>query len=407
MDNLGPLIDQHVDEMTNRLREVRRHLHMHPEPSGEEFQTTHFLSEQLSQAGIPHRVVPSGRGIIAESTNSNSSPRIVLRADMDALRIHDDKQVPYRSQRDGVMHACGHDAHSTMVLGAALVLHHLRNEVTQPWRVIFQPSEETGEGAREMVAAGAVDNARAILAFHVDPERPVGQVAIRSGELTACCRDLQVIIRGHGGHAARPHHTVDPIAAAVQFISNVYQLVPRSVDSRQPTVVSFGYIRGGDSANVIPEEVELRGTIRTLKPNIVSDVLDTMKQIGNGVAEMTGSSIDISINSGIDAVVNDGFLTHIMELAAAEVVGTGNVFPIPQPSMGGEDFAAYLDYVPGCLLRLGVAGENKAKHFLHSPQFDLDEDALAIGVRILTRALILLTQRQDENHHERNVLHQE
>ncbi len=390
MFDLESAIDDYVETITDQLRQVRRHLHSHPEPSGEEFQTTLYLVEQLEKAQIPHQVIPSQRGIVVESPTNASGPRVVMRADMDALRIYDEKEVEYRSQCPGIMHACGHDAHSTMVLGATLALQRLQERLSFPWRAIFQPAEETSQGAEEMIAAGAVDNARAIIALHVDPEMPVGHVALRHGELTACCQELAVTIHGHGGHAARPHHATDPLSAAVHFVGDVYQLIPRAMDSREPVVVTFGVIQGGDNPNVIPERVSLQGTLRTLKKQSIQEVREILERIRRGVSEVTDTTIDVRFLPGPDAVVNDVRLTDIMWQVAEQVVGPQNVHYIPQPSMGGEDFAAYLAHVPGCLLRLGVAREGRPKHFLHSPRFDIDERALAIGAKILARTLIAI-----------------
>ena len=259
-------LDGHIDAIAGDLRAIRRRLHSHPEPSREEFQTAGFLAGLLKEAGIPHRLITSGRGIIAEPSPQDTAARVALRADIDALRMQDAKDVEYRSTRDGVMHACGHDAHATMALGASLALWRCREAFPWhvPWRALFQPAEEVGEGADEMIAEGAVEGVRALVALHVDPDLAVGRIAQRAGVLTAFCQDLHVTVHGLGGHAARPHQAVDPIGVAVQFINSVYQFIPRSVDSREPVVVTFGSIQGGHSANVIPEKVTLLGTVRTL-----------------------------------------------------------------------------------------------------------------------------------------------
>ena len=254
-------IDEAVEARRGLLREVRRGLHANPEPSREEFQTTRMLAEQLDMAGISSAIAPTGRGLIAGPQHANGDPVIAFRADIDALRIHDAKTVPYRSTRDGVMHACGHDAHATMALGAALALWQCRGDLPRglAWRAIFQPSEEVGEGAHEMIAAGAMSNVQAVVALHVDPELAAGRLGYRQGVLTAFCQELQIEIQGLGGHAARPHQSVDPIGIASQFITSVYQFVPRSIDSRDPVVVTFGSIQGGTSANVIPERRPAQG----------------------------------------------------------------------------------------------------------------------------------------------------
>jgi amidohydrolase len=396
-------LDETIDSLAETLRNVRRHLHAHPEPSLEEFATTRYLAGLLQEAGIPHRVIPSERGIVAGPGPEqgrdfvDGAPRVAFRADTDALPLHDIKTVAYRSTRDGVMHACGHDAHATMALGTALALWRCRRELPwpTPWRAIFQPAEEIGEGAREMVAEGAVDGVRALVALHVDPELPVGRIAQRQGVLTAFCEDLEVTIRGRGGHAARPHQTLDTIGVAVQFINSIYQFIPRSVDARDPVVVTFGSIQGGATHNVLPEQVTLLGTVRTLSEPSARRVKERIRHIGHGLEEASRASITIAFGNGVEGVFNDPIVTGTCVRAAAEVVGDDHVDTIPLPSMGGEDFAAYLAHVPGCMLRLGVAPPGMPQQHLHSSTFDIDERALAIGVKILARSVTLLAKPQE------------
>jgi amidohydrolase len=386
-------IDSYIEERSERWISVRRHLHSHPEPSREEFRTTEYLARQLGEVGLRVRVAPSGRGLIAEPDGLHSRPRVAFRADMDALRISDAKSVPYRSCHDGVMHACGHDAHATMALGAALALRESRDAFPTPiaWRAIFQPAEEVSEGAEEMIEAGAMEDVRSIVALHVDPELSVGRVGQRVGTLTAACQEVQVMIRGVGGHAARPHLSVDPIAVAAQFISSLYQFLPRSVDARDPSVMTFGCIRGGTSPNIIPEEVELLGTIRTLSDRAAAQVEERITQLARGLSTASRCTIDVVFRQGTAAVVNDPEVTAACVQAAGQVVGPSHVEEIRLPSMGGEDFSGYLKHARGCLLRLGVASLDRPRYALHSPHFDIDEGALAIGARVLAHSVVLLS----------------
>lgn len=396
MQDWRETLDHFLLDHAEQLVSVRRHLHAHPELSHEEYQTTRALARWLGEAGLTYRVLPSGRGVVAEPPGNPPGPLIALRADMDALPIRDVKDVPYRSTRDGMMHACGHDAHTAMVLGAALALHHLGRPGdlphSVPWRALFQPAEETGEGAAEMVAAGAMEGVGAIVALHVDPDLPVGQVARRTGVMTACCDELHVAVIGRGGHAARPHQCIDPIAAVVPFLAAAHQLVPRSVDSRDPVVLTFGAITGGTQGNVIPDRVILRGTLRTLARPISQKIGERLHAIARGIGEATGATIEVTFLPGPDAVVNDPGVTAIASDAAAEVVGPANVRDLPRPSLGGEDFAAYLPKAPGCLLRLGIAAPGSdVWPPLHTPNFDIDERALSVGTRILARCAVLLS----------------
>src|SRR5271165_2389569 len=248
-----------------RLSQIRRHLHRHPELSGQEFSTTDYLSKQLTAARVPHRVATGKCGIITDVIESPDSgaPIVAMRADIDALPIKEENEVPYHSRRSGVMHACGHDAHSAILLGTTLALYRAR-PLPFAWRSIFQPAEETGRGACEMVKEGALEGVDAIIALHVDPNLTVGKAAITAGPRTAFCEDFTIEITGRGGHGARPHATVDPIATAAHLITLIYQAVPRQTDARQPLVVTIGALNAGYASNVTPDTASLKGTIRTL-----------------------------------------------------------------------------------------------------------------------------------------------
>jgi len=386
-------IDSYIDSQAERWTAVRRHLHVNPEPSREEYETTRFLAAKLSETGVAVEIAPTGRGLIAEPRGQGDRTRVAIRADMDALRLQDGKSVAYRSSRDGIMHACGHDAHSAMVVAAASALVGVREALPKNtlWRAVLQPAEEIGEGAFEMIAAGAMERVCAITALHVDPDLESGQIAYRSGTLTAHCQEIAITIKGMGGHAARPHLSVDPIGVAVGLINSIYQFVPRSLDSRDPTVITFGSIQGGSSANVIPEEVRLMGTIRTLSRASAARVEDQVMRIARGYSEASRAAIEVTFRRGTDAVTNDPAVTATCVEAAREVVGAANVVEIPLPSMGGEDFSGYLKHAPGCLLRLGVAALDRPRHFLHSPLFDIDERALLIGAKVLAHSVVLLS----------------
>jgi amidohydrolase len=386
-------LDAIVDELTPEIVRFRRHLHAHPEPSGHELATSLEIYQRVGAAGLETRLGPDGCGVIADSRDGAGSPRVAFRADIDALLIHDEKQVPYRSTRDGVMHACGHDAHTAIALGVAQVLTQLESSRQAPWplawRAIFQPAEETAAGARQMIAAGALDGVRQIFALHVDPARRVGEIGVRSGAFTATCDDLLVTVHGRGGHGARPHESRDPIAAAAQLISILYQFVPRATNSLDAVVVSFGRLAGGENSNVIPEQVELGGTIRTLDPVVRLQTIEHVRRLARGVEEISGTQIDVTFKASIPSVQNDAQSTQLIAGIAQDVLGASGVQKIPRPSMGSEDFACYLEHVPGAMFRLGVASNLEEITPLHTPRFDIDERALALGVRILAGAVVL------------------
>jgi amidohydrolase len=323
---------------------------------------------------------------------------VALRADIDALRIEDQKQASYRSTVPEVMHACGHDAHTATVFGALLTLEQLQRESALPWPVtwrgIFQPAEETSEGARAMVAAKAIEHVDAILSLHVDPTRRAGTIGIRSGVLTASCDALRLTVQGRGGHAARPHESTDPIAAAAELISTLYQYVPRATDSQDAVVVSFGQIHGGQNANVIPEQVVLEGTVRTLDRAVREKTIAHIRTLAAGIEQVTGTTVDVCFERGTPSVYNDEGLTELLTGVATQLLGADKVTALPRPSMGSEDFAMYLEHVPGVMFRLGAAGENGTWTGLHTPTFDVDERCLAVGAKILARTVVEFAKPQ-------------
>jgi amidohydrolase len=385
-------IDAAVDESMDRIVALRRHLHAHPEPSGQELQSSLHIYRLFDEMGLTVRMGPEGCGVIVESRNPNGGRRIALRADIDALRIEDQKQTPYRSTVPEVMHACGHDAHTATMFGALVALDRLECDHALPWPVtwrgIFQPAEESGDGAKAMMAAGALDGVATILAAHVDPTRRAGTIAVKSGPLTASCDDMRITVRGRGGHAARPHESNDPIAAAAELVSTLYQFVPRATDSQDAVVVSFGQIHGGQNSNVIPEEVMLEGTVRTLNHDVREKTVKHIRTLAEGIEQVTGAKLEVNFRRGSPSVQNDEEITKLVSRVAGEVVGEKNVLAMPRPSMGSEDFAYYLERVPGMMFRLGAAGSNGEWPGLHTPMFDVDEKCLAVGAKIFARTVV-------------------
>lgn len=386
-DQLDAVIDRSAGELVG----LRRHLHMHPEPSGEELQTSLHLYQLFDKLGLRVRMGPEGCGVMVDGRSRDAKQCIAVRADCDALRIQDEKSAEYHSRVPQVMHACGHDVHTTTVVGAISAIDGLDRDGALPWpvrwRAIFQPAEETGDGAESMIDAGALHGVDAIVALHVDPTRRAGTVGVRPGVFTASCDMLRVTVKGRGGHAARPHESVDPIAAAAQLISTLYQFIPRETDSQDSVVVSFGQIRGGLNANVIPEDVVLDGTVRTLNRQVRERTLANIHRIAGGIENVTGTKITIDFYEGTGPVDNDPAITAMLERTACELLGSDNVTQMPRPSMGSEDFAAYLEHVPGSMFRLGCAGSLPWPG-LHTPTFDVDETCLPVGAKILARTMI-------------------
>jgi amidohydrolase len=385
-------IDRAIDSLFPQMVALRRHLHAHPEPSGEELQTSLYLYQRASDQGLRVRMGPEGRGVVVEGRDEGATRRIALRADIDALRIHDQKGVDYHSQVDGIMHACGHDAHTAVIFGTMMCLDQLQASGQLPWpvawRAIFQPSEETATGAREMVAAGALEGVDAILSAHVDPSRRTGTIGVRPGVFTANCDDVRITVHGRGGHAARPHESIDPIAAAAQLISTLYQFIPRATDSQDAVVIAIGHIHGGENANVIPEKVALEGTFRSLDRAVRARTMQHIGTLATGIEQVSGTKIEVRFESSIPSVYNDERLTSLVTQVAEEVVGAEGLKLLPRPSMGSEDFAVYLEHVPGTMFRLGCAPDEKPAPGLHTPIFDVAESCLAVGAKILARAVV-------------------
>lgn len=384
-------LDAAVDQGVERMVALRRHLHMHPEPSGEELQTSLHLYQLFADEGLRVKMGPEGCGVIVDGRQRDGDRCIAVRGDCDALRIQDEKRVDYHSRVPQVMHACGHDVHTASVFGAISAIDVLDRSGELPWpvkwRAIFQPSEETGDGAESMIDTGALQGVDAIVALHVDPTRQAGTVGVRPGVFTASCDMLRVTIHGRGGHAARPHESVDPIAAAAQLISTLYQFVPRATDSQDAVVVSFGQIHGGLNANVIPEEVVLNGTVRTLNRQVRERTLKNVHRIAGGIENATGTRITVDFYEGTGPVDNDPALTAMLERVACDLLGSDSVSQMPRPSMGSEDFAAYLEHVPGSMFRLGCAATLPWPG-LHTPTFDVDEKCLPVGAKILARTMV-------------------
>ncbi|MGA1204580.1 MAG: M20 metallopeptidase family protein [Opitutales bacterium] len=390
-------LDKLIRKDSGSIREMRRYLHAHPEPSGEETRTTAYISDQLTVLGVQYRMGPNGRGLIVDFPKEGAKRVIAFRADIDALRLQDEKTVSYRSRENNLMHACGHDAHTAMAYGALKALAQVPEALPDgfTWRCIFQPAEESATGAREMIACEALKGVEAIVALHVDPVLDAGQVGYRPGSLTACCEEFEILVEGRGGHGARPHTTIDPLLAATQIVQAVYAMVPRSADARDPLVVSFGVIQGGINPNVIPESVQLRGTIRSMDFDHSVDAMRRIREIVDGVAQACRVQAQVSIAYSLPPVKNDPLFTDCCHDAIHGLVGDGGLIYVDKPSMGGEDFAWYLHDVPGVMLRLGVGTPLKPVRHLHSSCFDINESALPIGAKALARCVCRLAHELD------------
>ncbi len=374
-------------------RQLRRYLHQYPEPSEEEYQTTSKVAEALADEGVQYRLAPSNRGLIVESRHQSGSRRIAMRADMDALRLQDEKTVTYRSTKNNLMHACGHDAHTAMLVGAVKSLDAFDEQFPGllTWRAIFQPAEETATGAMEMLKMGAMESVDAVVALHVDPSINVGRAATRNGVLTALCEEFIIDIKGRGGHGARPHQTIDPIETGAKLINALYGEFRTAIDPGDPVAISVGVFQAGSNPNVIPETSQLRGTVRTTRQRTSVRVNERIREIVSETESATGATIQYTRTYLLPSVKNHPETTRVCRQAGEIVLGDGQVEELKYPSLGGEDFAHYQSEAPLCMMRLGVGTPGEPEKVLHSPHFDLDEDALILGSKLLALSTLKLS----------------
>jgi amidohydrolase len=384
VDKLGDEVDRWVAANEGQLVSTRRHLHAHPELAFAEFETTAFLEQRLRAHGLAPRRLPTGTGLVCEV--GSGDPVVVLRADIDALALSDLKDVPYASTRDGLAHACGHDVHTTILLGVLVALSTL-DGLPGTVRAVFQPAEETlPGGASEVVASGVLDGASRAFALHCDPSVPAGKIGLRTGAITAACDRLDVTLTGPGGHTARPQLTVDLVDALGRLITDLPALLSRQVDPRSGMSLVWGAVNAGIAANAIPQRGHLRGTVRVLDREAWKDAEDLLRMLVERVAATTGAEVDVDYVRGVPPVVNDPRSVALFRAAALETVGSEHVVLSPQ-SMGGEDFGWFADLMPIALARLGTHGGG-APLDLHRGTFDVDERAIGVGVRLMARTAL-------------------
>ena len=384
-------------KLAPRLIEIRRHIHTHPELSGQESQTAAFVAGVLSSNGLYVQERVGKTGVIGELQGTNKDSRLLaVRTDMDALPIQERTCLEYASQAKGIMHACGHDVHTTVGLGTAMVLSQISEELPGKVRFLFQPAEEIAQGANWMVADRAMENASAILGLHVFPSIPAGSIGIRYGALTAAADDLEIIIVGESGHGARPHQAIDAIWIASQVITNLQQAISRTQNPLRPVVLSIGQINGGRAPNVIADRVQLLGTVRSLHPETRNNLPGWIEKIVAGVCDANGAKYEVNYRRGVPSVQNDYTLTQLLQSAAEEAWGSDRVQVLPEPSLGAEDFSVYLEHAPGSMFRLGVGFKDRAvNHPLHHPQFEVDESSIVTGVVTLAYTVYKYWQSPD------------
>ncbi len=365
-----------------RLIEIRRHIHSHPELSGQEYQTAAFVAGVLSSSGIAVQEGVGKTGVIGEIQGTGNDERILaVRTDMDALPIQERNSLEFGSRAQGIMHACGHDVHTTLGLGTAMILSQMAEELPGKVRFLFQSAEEIAQGASWMVKDGAMENVSAILGVHVFPSIPGGSIGVRYGALTAAADELEIIIIGESGHGARPHEAIDAIWIAAQVITTLQQAISRTQNPLRPLVLSIGQINGGRAPNVIADQVRLLGTVRSLHPETRANLPNWIEKIVASVCNSYGAKYEVNYRRGVPSVQNDYSLTQLIQVAAEEAWGSDRVQVLPEPSLGAEDFSIYLEHAPGSMFRLGVGFKDRAVNYpLHHPQFEVNESAIVTGV---------------------------
>jgi amidohydrolase len=370
-----------------RLVEIRRHLHSHPELSGQEIKTAAYVAGVLSSCGLLVKEGVGKVGVVGELQGKGEDRRLLaIRTDMDALPILEKTGLDFASRQVGVMHACGHDVHTTVGLGTAMVLAQLEERLPGNVRFLFQSAEEIAQGAHWMVLDGVMERVSGILSVHVFPSIPAGVVGIRYGALTAAADDLEIVIMGESGHGARPHEAIDAVWIAAQAITALQQAISRTHNPLRPVVLTIGQINGGRAPNVIADQVRLLGTVRSLHPETSENLPQWIERIVASVCQPYGARYELHYRRGVPSVLNNMALTQLLETAAEEAWGRQGVQIIHEPSLGAEDFSVYLQYAPGSMFRLGVGYRDRVNYPLHHPQFEVDEAAIITGVVTLAYA---------------------
>jgi amidohydrolase len=392
-EEIAAEVDRLSKTYGDELIQFRRDLHAHPEPSREEFRTTTVLVDRLAGAGLSPRRLPIGTGLFCDiGKPPPGQGRIALRSDLDALRVADEKLVPYRSTRAGVCHACGHDVHTTIVLGAGLVLAELAHAglLQHGVRLLFQPAEEViPGGALDVIAAGGLDGVDQIFAVHCDPRLDVGKVGLRTGSLTSAADRVHVRLTGPGGHTARPHLTADLVHALATLVSQMPAALSRRVDPRAGLTLVWGRVHAGAAANAIPMEGEAEGTLRCLDAKVWASAAELVPALAREIVTPFGVSVQAEVHRGVPPVVNDALSVAILQDAAESTLGRSAIAPTDQ-SLGGEDYAWYLTKIAGAMARLGVRAPASGEQYdLHQGTFDVDEHAIAVGVRLLVATALL------------------
>jgi amidohydrolase len=374
MENIHQLLSEHKD----LIIKMRRDLHRIPETAYTEKKTSAYVADYLNSLGLEVQTEIAQYGVVGLLKTDRPGPTLMIRADMDALPLKEDTGFDFASQHEGVMHACGHDAHMTMVLGAATVFSRIKNELIGNIKFLFQPAEEGPGGAKPMIEAGVMENPKVdySIGCHVWPDIPEGTIGVRSGPFLAAMDRFDLKIKGRGGHGAMPHLCKDALEVGTQVVNALQRIASRHMDPLEPTVVTVGTFHAGTAFNIIPGEAELSGTTRTFNPETWNTWEARIEKVIRGVCESMGVDFELKYSQGYPVTINDESAAEVVRRCAAKVVGEDRVVEPPK-TMGGEDFAFYAQKSKGCFFALGVGRESAAP--VHNPKFDFNEDVLLLG----------------------------
>ncbi len=386
MKTIIPQLFKAIEQINSRVITIRQTLHSHPELSLEEEQTKFLIIGILEAEGIEFEEFDDNFGIIANITKNPDHSYVALRADMDALPITEKSDLSYHSKKEGIMHACGHDSHTAILLGCAIALNQVKEYLQGNIRFIFQPSEEILEGgSSQMIDDGALDNVKAIFGLHAYPYLPTGQIGYKKGVMLASADIFEIEIFGKSSHGARPHEGVDAILVTSMIVNSLNHIVSRQIDPLHPAVISLGTIEGGRAANIICDHVKLTGTVRTVNHDVRQKIPDMMEISIEGICKSMHADYNFHYEYGIPEVENNNDMVRLLQEASIEVVSESNTIDLLDPVMGGEDFGRYLKEIPGAFFRLGTCSEIKQTCYAqHHERFNVDDDALIIGMKILS-----------------------
>lgn len=382
-----------IEQYTAHAIELRREIHRSPELSGKEYETTARIRRELSQYGIPVRESGLETGLIADicGKKPGMGRTIAVRADIDALPVQEKTGEEFASQIPGVSHACGHDLHTVALLLAARVLKDMEDDFCGTVRLMFQPAEENGDGAKAMIAHGALENPRpdAVLGIHTWPDTPAGMVGVKSGPSHASSDTITIRVKGKGGHGAHPYRCVDPVMASAYLLTQLQTLVSRELPMTESAVLTFGSIHGGTAANVIPDEVELQGTLRCLNAEWRQKLLASVKRVSEECCASVRAEAEVIIKEGMPPLINDAAMIERLAASAEKVLGPDHVRRLPNASPGSDDFAFYLEQVPGILFRMGTGNEDPSTHVgLHNGGNRFDERGIPAGAAVMVQYIL-------------------